>query len=164
MGTVTPAWYDGLGVIIIYYRSTSQSDSSLSLIYIHVLWITLMSQKLVINWIINWCFINSISTSCGPNMSAHGEILLWLAGSLGPIISILLSGHWWLLNACAFLHPSPQALMTWGQYISISLTGTILFASIPCRLMPFSPHRPDLAPLLSPHSPARPLSLIAKHL
>lgn len=91
MGTVTPAWFDGLGVIIIYYRSTCQSDSSLSLIYIHVLWIALMSQKWVINWIINWCFINSISTYCGPNMSAHGEILLWLADSLGPIISELLS-------------------------------------------------------------------------
>lgn len=33
-------------------------------------------------------------------MSAHCEILPWLADSLGPIISGLLLGHWWALKVC----------------------------------------------------------------
>ena len=49
-----------------------------------------------------------------------------------------------------------------GPVSSISLTGTIPFASAPSRLAASPPCRPDLAPLLSARSPAWPLSLITK--
>lgn len=103
-------------------------------------------------------------------MSAHHVRLLWLADSLGhnsnPIIP------WTLISTelcvCVCVHV-PSASCSKGNNdlraaASLSLTGTILFTSIPRRLAPFSPQRPDLASLSSPQSPTQSLTLITKHL
>lgn len=147
MGAAVRARFDAIGVIIIYCQWTCHYNSFLRMIYIYVGRITLISQmgrSYYLTASLHKCrrFINSIFTcSLWPLNVCHRERLLWLADSLGQNSSPVI--QWTLISTelCArLLLDARRAIMTWGQQLlSISLTGTILFTSIPHRLKPFTP-------------------------